>query len=140
MHYIDTSVLVAGLTNEKRTVEVQEWLAAQPAEEMQISDWVITEFSGALSLKVRTQQLNQAQRADVLTAFNALVDESMPVLAVSRLEFRAAAHFADQHTTGLRSGDALHLAVAANHGLCVLSLDNTLVAAAETLGVSATLF
>ena len=61
------------------------------------------------------------------------------MLALSRLDFRTAARFADQHTTGLRSGDALHLAVAANHGVRINALDRGLVRAAEALGVSATL-
>ncbi len=52
--YVDTSVLVAALTHESRTGEMQEWLAAQPVGGLAISDWVMTEFSAALSVKLRT--------------------------------------------------------------------------------------
>jgi uncharacterized protein len=48
-------------------------------------------------------------------------------------------HFADHHAFGLRAGDALHLAIAYNHGLELCSLDKTLVGAAEPLAVSARL-
>ena len=51
----------------------------------------------------------------------------------------AFAHFADHHAFGLRAGDALHLAIAYNHGLELCSLDKTLVRAAEPLAVSARL-
>jgi len=139
MVYLDTSLLVAVLTNEPRTAEIQEWLAAQPVEGLVISDWVVTEFSGALSLKVRTGQLTSAQRADVLAAFTSMAELSLSVLPLSRQNFRTAAHFADQHATGLRSGDALHLAIAAEHGIRLASLDQVQVRAAESLGVSAIL-
>lgn len=136
MLYLDTSLLVSALTNEPRTAETQNWLAEQPPEQLTISDWVITEFSGALSLKLRNRQLSTTNRADALAMFTTLTEASFSVLPLSRLESHTAARFADQYTTGLRSGDALHLAVAANHGLKLCSLDHGLVQAAETLGVS----
>lgn len=139
MLYLDTSVLVAALTNEPRTDDAQRWLASQPAGELAISDWVITEFSGALSIKLRTQQLRPEDRAEALSLFASLREQSLQVLGLSRLDFHTAARFADQQATGLRSGDALHLAVAANHGLRLVSLDHTLVEAAEATAVSAQL-
>jgi hypothetical protein len=139
MAYLDTSVLVAALTNEARTLEMQEWLAEQSPGELTISDWVATEFSGALSLKVRTGQLGLSHRSRVLAVFTQLATESFSVLPVSREDFHTAARFADRADTGLRSGDALHLAVASNRGLRLVALDQGLVRAAETIGVDAAL-
>jgi hypothetical protein len=139
MVYVDTSVLVAALTNEARTQEVQEWLATQPPGELTISDWVTTEFSGALSMKVRTGQLGLSHRARVLAVFTRLVTESFSVFPVSREDFRTAARFADYAETGLRSGDALHLAVSSNRGLRLVALDQRLVLAGDTVGVDAAL-
>jgi predicted nucleic acid-binding protein len=139
MLYLDTSLLVAVLTHEARTGEMQEWLAAQAVDELIVSDWVVTEFSSALSVKVRTAQLSPAHRAEALALFTSLVDASLTVLPVTRLDFRTAARFADQHETGLRAGDALHLAICANHGPRLQSLDGRLVRAAEALGIDARL-
>ena len=139
MLYLDTSLLVAALTNEPRTAEMQEWLASQEPADMSISDWVITEFSGALSLKIRNGTLPPEHRAEALAMFNSLVEESLSRLSVSSREFHTAARFADQHTTGLRSGDALHLAIAANHGAHLRTLDQGLAEAARALGASVAL-
>jgi uncharacterized protein len=50
------------------------------------------------------------------------------------LHFRAAAKFVDQHTLGLRAGDALHLATASEHGASVHTLDPRLAQAGPLLG------
>lgn len=137
MLYVDTSVLVAALTNESRTAEVQDWLATQAPGDLVISDWVMTEFSAALSVKVRTGQLGPEHRAEALAVFRSLAELSLTVIAISRMDFAAAARLSDQHRSGLRAGDALHLAIAANHGYRLVSLDRTLTLAGLELGVDA---
>lgn len=135
MRYIDTSVLVAALTNEAETKRMQTWLAAQKAGNLAISEWVATEFSAALSVKLRTRQIAKTDRSDALAMFVQLLSGSFALLAISAIEFRAAAHFADQYSAGLRAGDALHLAVCANHGATLCTLDRRLSEAGTALGV-----
>ena len=139
MFYVDTSVLVAALTREPATLRMQDWMARQPAAALAVSDWVLTEFSAALSIKVRSGQLPAAHRAEALAVFTTMMEASFRLLPVTGEDFRAAARLADQHATGLRAGDALHLAVASRRGARVRTLDQGLAAAAEVLGVSAEL-
>jgi predicted nucleic acid-binding protein len=135
MLYLGTSLLVAALTNETETQRMQNWLGRQEVDELAISDWAATEFSSALSIKLRTGQIGAAHRADALALFTRLGTDNLTLVAVSRLQLRTAARFADQYELGLRAGDALHLAICADHGATLCTLDRRLSDAGSVLGV-----
>jgi hypothetical protein len=117
----------------------QRWFGGQPAGELAMSGWVITEFSAALSMKLRTGELEPPQRNEVLAFFNRLTEASFHVLPASGPHIQTAARFADQYATGLRAGDALHLAIASHHGASLHTLDKRLVEIGQALGVDAAL-
>ena len=136
MLYVDTSLLVSALTNEAETTVAQGWLFGQQRERLAISDWVTAEFSAALSIKLRTGQITPVQRAETLSFFASGISGSVASLPVSGAQFRTAATFADQYALGLRAGDALHLAIAAEHGATLCTLDRRLADAGGALGVT----
>ncbi|HEY8260288.1 MAG TPA: type II toxin-antitoxin system VapC family toxin [Methylosinus sp.] len=133
--YLDTSLLVAALTREARTDQIQGWLYEREPGALAISEWTVTEFSSALSLKMRTGAIDARLRADALAAAARLCSDSFALLPITSNEFRVATKFVDQHTLGLRAGDALHLAVSAAHGATLCTLDRRLAEAGPPLGV-----
>jgi predicted nucleic acid-binding protein len=127
---------VAALTNEPRTSDAQAWLQNQPPDEIAISEWAITEFSSALSLKLRMGAISADQRAAALASFKRLTDRTFQVVTITGAIFRRAATIADQHGLAVRAGDALHLAAALEHGATLWTLDHRMARAGPAVGVA----
>lgn len=130
---------MASLTNEVATGRVLAWLSAADPHDLMISDWVTTELSSALTIKVRSGQIDTVHQANALAEFNRLSRETFTVLPVDRVHFRMAALLASQHGLGLRAGDALHLALCGDRGLTLCTLDRRLSEAGSALGIGTSL-
>ena len=137
--YLDTSVVVAAISGETRTDDMQAWLHANADTVLLISHWGAAEVSAALSIKRRMGNLSPRRHADVLATFHRLSGAVFDMVEVTASDFMKAAHFADNHDTVLRAGDALHLAIASRHGAILHTLDRRLAAAGARLGIAATL-
>ncbi|UWU18434.1 type II toxin-antitoxin system VapC family toxin (plasmid) [Rhizobium sullae] len=69
-----------------------------------------------------------------LKVFKEFRESIFECLEVPRGCFIEAARLSDRHDTSLRSGDALHMAVAHHYGLTLLTRDKGLAKAAAVIG------
>ncbi len=134
-HYLDTSLVAAAITHESGSRAIQSWLERQPLGALFISDWVVAEFSSALSTRLRTGQLTPELRVGAHEWFGRLTESMFEVLPVRRMDFRLAARLSERQDLTLRAGDALHLAVSQTMGFALCTLDKRLANAARTLGI-----
>ena len=136
MFYLDASLIVTFLTPEPAHGQVRAWLSDCSPDTLHISPWVMTEVSSALSIKLRVGDLTPEMRSSAKAAFGRFFEASLTLLSVEDQHFADASAFADQAATGLRAGDALHLAISKAHGLTLVTRDKKLVQGGQLLGGS----
>jgi predicted nucleic acid-binding protein len=137
MTYVDTSALVALYTGEARGEPLLRWMSRRPNVGYCISDWVVTEFASALAIKARRGDIDEDQMARAWHEFDDACDTLLKVERVEADDFGNAAALCLQPATGLRSGDSLHLAIAARLACkSMLSFDDTLCRNAKAGGLA----
>ncbi|MGE7368129.1 type II toxin-antitoxin system VapC family toxin [Neorhizobium sp. NPDC001467] len=139
MLYIDTSVIIAFLTDEGEAPKVEAWFEKQGSSAFAVSDWTLTEIFSALSLKYRTGQISAEKHQAALLESSLLLDKSLRLFPIKRAHFNIAATYCNHRQTGLRSGAALHLAAATELNAEIVTLDKRFATAANTLGARCTL-
>jgi len=135
MIYLDTSAAVPLFVREPASDAVDAWLESC-TDQIVSSDWIVTEFASALSIKVRKGEINARQARAAWKDFDAFCNSGLRLLPVSRKAFKDAATMALKSPSGLRSGDSLHLAMALEAGASALSTaDDTLEISAKAKGL-----
>jgi uncharacterized protein len=136
MIYLDTSAAVPLFVQEPASEAVDAWLESC-TDPIISSDWIVTEFASALSIKVRRGEINARQARAAWKDFDAFCNSGLRLLPVSRKAFKQAAMMALNTPGGLRSGDSLHLAMALEAGASGLSTaDDTLENNAKANGLN----
>jgi hypothetical protein len=133
MCYVDTSVIVAMLTHEPKSFACIDWFRNQK-QPPQSSDWLITEFNSAISLKLRTGQLKAEQVVSIMQTFETLINGGIKLLPINREVYSQAGVLIRSHPN-LRAGDALHLSVASGAEISeFVTLDNNQAKTAKAMG------
>lgn len=136
MVYLDTSFVAALVLEEAHSSAVAAAVQNLPAGQVCISDWTRVEFASTLARLVRMRELDAAAAAQTAERFERLITASFQIFLPTRSDFAQARQWLLGFRTTLRGGDALHLAVAAHHGVrALLTLDQQLIRAGRRLGV-----
>jgi hypothetical protein len=132
--YLESSVTVSAVCDEIATGTVLQWLDREQGNAA-ISDWVITETSAALSQKLRMTSISTNEHSRSLAAFQSQFAIGLQCLPISRKHFRGAARLAERAESGLRAGDALHLAICEVADVTLVTLDKVQARAGQFLGL-----
>jgi predicted nucleic acid-binding protein len=136
MIYLDTSAAVPIFVPEPASPAIEAWFESC-TEPLVSSGWIVTEFSSALSIKVRKGEISAKQAQAAWKDFDAFCKSGLRLLPVSRKAFTEAAGMARNAASGLRSGDALHLAMALEAGATgIATVDETLAKNAKVNGLA----
>ena len=134
MHYLDTCFITPMLLNEATSEAVERYVVRAAAGSLCISQWTRVEFASVVAREVRMKKMKASLGTVVLAEFDKLVQESLLVLVPMADDYNLAHDYLGRFSTGLRGGDALHLAIAANHGASkILTLDEGLLSAGKQL-------
>jgi uncharacterized protein len=134
MRYVDTSVLVAYLLPESGS-QAAERLMASPGDDLAFSSWTEVELLSALGMQVRRKLITRSEARKVVDAFVHSVAPALVRLAVDDNDHRMAAHMLNGWQTGLRAGDALHLALVQEWQAELWTFDRTMSKAASHFGL-----
>ncbi len=133
--YIDTSVWCAFCFNELEVPQAKQWLAQASLDKAATAVWTRTEFASAAALKLRAKGHHKAAVAQAVATFNGAVVMTHCIDVIGD-DFLYATELCHTSTTGLRAGDALHLAVALRCDCKFLaSLDKVMNESALELGL-----
>lgn len=136
MLYFDTSFLAPLVREEATSAQVERFVERLTAGGLAISHWTRVEFASLLARHVRMGGLTVEAAKAVGAGFDTMVDETFVVLLADADDFDLAREYLRHHRTGLRAGDALHLAIAGNRNAeTIFSLDKTLLKAGTMLGL-----
>ena len=140
MIYLDTSAAIPLFIPEPISDAVDAWFEACD-ETLISSDWILTEFASALSIKVRRGEIEQKQAQAAWKDFESFCQSGLRLVTVSRQAFLRAAQLVRDVPSRLRSGDSLHLAMSIEVGAAsIATADVNLAKNAKLKGLAVNRF
>ncbi len=135
MIYADTDVLTSLVSPDPLSAAAATWYAGV-TEPVMASHWSSIEFRSTIGVRVRKKQMPRATALAAIDAFDNLLASALHMLAPSADHFVRARDWLARPECALRSGDALHLAIASGyHCNQFVTFDQSLGASARKLNL-----
>jgi uncharacterized protein len=131
--YPDTSLLIATLVEETGSARADAWLDQNRAD-LVLSGWLDIELASALAGKARLGTISDEQMSAALALYDGRIRPGSGRLSITEPIFTRAAIFI-RDASGLRAGDALHLAIAEAHDALLTTADKRQAELGAQLGV-----
>jgi hypothetical protein len=134
MVYLDTSFVAPLFIAEDTSDAVEAAVLKLKPGELTTSLCTQVELASLVSRKVRMGELSPSAADAVRREFERVLGESFEMVLPTGADFVTASKYLETPKTGLRAADALHLAIAANHGARkILTLDQGFLEAGRRL-------
>ena len=134
--YVDTCVLLSLFLNDAGFLAAEKWFVNQGKAPLWVSHWVLVEFAGVVSLCARRGDLSNDRAGAIHAEFECFRRERLQLLEPRGTDFLQARQWLQAvESLPLRSGDALHLAIASREQLILTTADQALTLAAAALGL-----
>ena len=136
MYYLDTSVLAAYYCPEPLSVKAEKIILG--TDRPCISSLTEVELASAISRKIREKNLTPEDGNKIINQFQTHLKESLyGLISVENRHYQIAKNWILQFAVPLKSLDAVHLAIAGEDNLTLLTADRQLNLAAKHFGIKA---
>lgn len=134
MIYLDTSIVAPLYWAETLSDRIEELVLSET--ELGLSQLVEVELVSALSRRVRMREISQDDATAIVERFQSDIDSGFYTrITLETIHYHLAREWISWFTTPLRTLDALHLAVASQNNIRLVTADAALAASAQFLGV-----
>jgi len=135
MYYLDTSILAAYYCPEPLSEKVEKIVIS--TKRPCISSLTEVELASAISRKIREKNLSPEDGNKIFNQFQTHLKESLyRLISVEDRHYQTAKIWILQFAVPLKTLDALHLAVAAEDDLSLLTADRQLAISAKYFGIN----
>jgi uncharacterized protein len=132
--YLDASIIVALLTNDIFTSRADIYIRSQTPI-LIVSDFAGVEFASVIARRVRTREVTQQTAQITFLEFDTWSTRNTEYVETTTADVTAAARALRRLDMTFRTADALNIAIAQRVNATLMTFDQKMAIAAQTLGV-----